>query len=112
MNEEHKSMTNNKIAELSGNTKIFSLNNNICHNADTNKDKNIRYMCTTNNIKTNNADDLNNKIKKSESSIENDSETINHSNIMNKIDQSLIYFEDDDNFFLEDDNIEINLPHS
>ena len=111
-NEEHKSMINNKISELLGNTKISSLNKNECNNVDTNKEKNIRYICTTNNTKSNNADIFNNKIKKSESSIENDSETINHSHIMNKIDPSLIYFEDDDNFFLEDDNIEINIPNS
>ena len=112
MNEEHKTSINNKITEHLGNTKISSLNNNACNNVDTNKENKIRYVCTTNNIKSNNADIFNNKIKKSESSIENDSETINHSNIMNKIDQSLIYFENDDNFFLEDDNIEINLPNS
>ena len=112
LNEEHKSMINNKIAELLGNTKISSFNNNACNNVDTNKEKNIRYMGSTNNTKSNNADIFNNKMKKSESSIENDSETINHSHIMNKIDPSLIYFEDDDNFFLEDDNIEINIPNS
>ena len=112
LNEEHKSMINNKIVDLLGNTKISSFNNNACNNVDTNKEKNIRYMGSTNNTKSNNADIFNNKMKKSESSIENDSETINHSNIMNKIDQSLIYFEDDDNFFLEDDNIEINIPNS
>lgn len=112
LNEEHKSMINNKIADLLGNTKISSLNNNVCNNDDTNKEKNFQNVNTTNNTKPNNADIFNNKIRKSESSIDNDSETINHSHIMNKIDQSLVYFEDDDNFFLEDDNIEINIPHS
>ena len=112
LNEEHKSMINNKIAELLGNTKVSSLNNKICNNVDSNKEKNFQYVNTTNNTKSNNVDILNNKVRKSESSIDNDSETINHSHIMNKIDPSLVYFEDDDNFFLEDDNIEINIPNS
>ena len=110
--EEHKNYINNKRYDFLENV-IASPLNNIVHGS-INKNKKIQYVNTTNN--TNNSNHfnnfvLNNNIRKSESSIDNESDTIVNSKIDNKFNESLIYL-DDDNFFMEEDNIGINIPHS
>ena len=110
--EEHKNFINNKRYNFLDNV-IASPLNNIVHGS-INKNKKIQYINTTNN--TNNSNNfnnfvLNNHIRKSESSIDNESDTIINSKIDNKFNESLIYL-DDDNFFMEEDNIGINIPHS
>ena len=110
--EEHKNYVNNKRYDFLENV-IASPLNNIVHGS-INKNKNIQYVNTTNN--TNNSNHfnnfvLNNYIRKSESSIDNESDTIVNSKNDNKFNESLIYL-DDDNFFMEEDNIGINIPHS
>ena len=88
---------------------IASPLNNIVHGS-LNKKK-IQYINTSNNTTSTNNFMLNNHLKKSESSIDNESDTIINSRIENKINESLIYL-DDDNFFMEEDNMGINIPHS
>ena len=108
--EEHKNMANNKGDEFLEKVLASPLNNNLHGNI--NKLKKNQYVNTTNNTSSNNIV-INKNIKKSESSLINDSETFNiNSNINNKINNSLVYIEDDDNFFLEEENIGINIPHS
>ena len=74
-----------------------------------NRLKNLQYINTNN---SSNNIIINNYVRKNESSIDNDSETIVNSKFENKISESNDYLEDDDNFFLEEDNLKINIPHS
>ena len=106
--EEHKNVLNNKRYDLIEKV-IASPLNNIVHGS-LNKKK-IQYINTSNNTTSTNNFMLNNHLKKSESSIDNESDTIINSRIENKINESLIYL-DDDNFFMEEDNMGINIPHS
>ncbi len=105
--EEHKNVIRNKRSDLLEKVIASPLNNRI---KTVNKIKKMNYVNTTNNTSTNYII-INNK-RKSETSIENDSETVVNSKIDNKINESLVYLEEDDNFFLEEDNIGINIPHS
>ena len=105
--EEHKNVIKNKRRDLLEKVIASPLNNHI---KTVNKIKKMNYVNTTNNTSTNYII-INNK-RKSETSIENDSETVVNSKIDNKINESLVYLEEDDNFFLEEDNIGINIPHS
>ena len=107
--EEHKTIINNKRNDLLEKVIASPLNNHMYGNI--NKIKKIQYVNTTNNTSHNNILINNHHIKKSESSSDNDSDTIINSKIDNKINESLVYLEDD-NFFLEEDNIGINIPHS
>ena len=104
-NEEHKNRANDLLEKV-----IASQLNNHMH-GNINKNKNIQYINTTINSSTNNIL-INNYIKKNESSIDNDSDTIVNCKIENKINESINYLEDDDNFFLEEDNLRINIPHT
>ena len=107
--EEHKNIiNNNRNNDLLEKVIASPLNNNI--NKNINKIKKIQYINTTNKTDSN-IILINNHFKKSESSIENNSDTIINSKLENKISDSLIYLEDD-NFFMEEDNIGINIPHS
>ena len=106
--EEHKNIIKNNRSDLLEKVIASPLNSHLKENI--NKIKKLNYINTTNNTSSNNII-INNK-RKSESSMENESETIINSKIDNKINDSLIYFEDDDNFFLEEDNVGINIPHS
>ena len=105
--EEHKNVIRNKRSDLLEKVIASPLNNRI---KTVNKIKKMNYVNMTNNTSTNYII-INNK-RKSETSIENDSETVVNSKIDNKINESLVYLEEDDNFFLEEDNIGINIPHS
>jgi pimeloyl-ACP methyl ester carboxylesterase len=105
--EEHKNVTNNKRYDLLENVIASPLNNHVKENI--NKIKKMNYVNTTNNTSSLNI--IINNIRKSESSMENESETLVNSKFGNKINESLSYLEDDDKFFLEEDNIGINIPH-
>ena len=107
--EEHKNIINNKRHGLL--EKVIASPVNVHINGNINQIKKIQYINTTNNISTNNII-INNIIKKSESSSDNDSDTIINSKIENKKKDSQGFLEDEDNFFLEEDNIGINIPHS
>ena len=106
--EENKNFIRNKRKEKI--LKVLDSSPNKHLQSNIYKFKKRQYINNTNNSSINNIV-INNKIKKSESSIDNDSETINNSHLDNKINGASIYLEDDDNFFLEEDNIEINIPH-
>ena len=106
--EEHKNIINNNKSDLLENVIASPLNNHLKEN--NNKIKKLNYINTTNNTSSNN--NIINNLRRSESSLENESETIINSKIDNKINDLFIYLEDDDNFFLEEDNIGINIPHS
>ena len=104
--EEHKNIINNKKNDLLQKVIASPLNDHKYGNF--NKFKQKINLNLSNDINLNNK--KNNKPRKSESSIENESETIVNSRIDNKNDAS-IYLENDDNFFLEEDNVGINIPH-
>lgn len=107
--EEHKNMMINKNRELLEKVIASPLNNQ--NQGNINRMKNVKYTNITDNTSYNNII-IDKNLKKSEISLENENETINNSNFYNKINSSLSYFDDDDNFFIEEDNIGINIPHS
>ena len=107
--EEHKNMMINKNKELLEKVIASPLNNQ--NKGNENKMNRINYMNITDNTSYNNII-MDKNLKKSEISLENENETINNSNFYNKISESLSYIDDDDNFFIEEDNIGINIPHS
>ena len=101
--EEHKNRANDLLEKVIASP----LNNHMYGNI--NRLKNLQYINT--NYSSNNII-INNYVRKNESSIDNDSETIVNSKFENKISETNDYLEDDDNFFLEEDNLKINIPHS
>ena len=107
--EEHKNMMINKNRELLEKVIASPLNNQ--NQGNINKMKKVKYTNITDNTSYNNII-LDKNLKKSEISLENENETINNSNFYNKISEPLSYLDDDDNFFIEEDNIGINIPHS
>jgi hypothetical protein len=107
--EEHKNMMINKNKELLEKVIASPLNNQNKENI--NKMKKVKYTNITDDTSYNNII-MDQNLKKSEISLENENETINNSNFYNKINESLSYLDDDDNFFIEEDNIGINIPHS
>ena len=108
-NEEHKNMMINKDKELLEKVIASPLNNQ--NQGNLSKMKKFKYTNITDDINLNNSI-FDKNLKKSEISLENESETINNSNFYNKINESFSYLDDDDNFFIEEDNIGINIPHS
>jgi hypothetical protein len=107
--EEHKNMMINKNRELLEKVIASPLNNQ--NQGNMNKMKKVKYSNITDNTSYNNVI-MDNNLKKSEISLENENETINNSNFYNKISEPLSYLDDDDNFLIEEDNIGINIPHS
>ena len=107
--EEHKNMMINKNKELLEKVIASPLNNQ--NQGNINKMENVKFTNITNSTCYNNII-MDKNLKKSEISLENENETINNSNFYNKINESLSYLDDDDNFFIEEDNIGINIPHS
>jgi hypothetical protein len=107
--EEHKNMMINKNKELLEKVIASPLNNQ--NQGNINKMENVKFTNITNSTSYNNII-MDKNLKKSEISLENENETINNSNFYNKINESLSYLDDDDNFFIEEDNIGINIPHS
>ena len=108
--EEHKNMMINKNKELLEKVIASPLNNQ--NQGNINKMENVKFTNITNSTNYNNII-MDKNLKKSEISLENENETINNSHFYNKINESLSYLDDDDdNFFIEEDNIGINIPHS
>ena len=103
--EEHKNIINNSNKRNDILKKVITSPLNVHKIENTNEIKKIQYINTTNNISSNNI------IKKSKSSLDNDLDSIISRKIENKKIECHEFIEDDDNFFLEEDNIGINIPH-